>query len=68
MLSSTRMEDEVFDEQIRQISPVKKHAFDDRFNASDLAHTTGASYLESIQDSIGVQATFVSFISMGAND
>lgn len=54
------MEDEFFDEQIQQISPVKKPLFDDRFNASDLNHASSSSYLQCIQDSIGLQATFVS--------
>lgn len=58
------MGEEFFEEHFQQISPVKKHIFDDRFNLSDSNQLTSPISIHSIHNSIGSRTTFVSFFSL----
>lgn len=60
MLSSTRLGEEFFEEHFQQISPVKKHIFDDRLNLSDSNQLASPVSIHSIQNSIRSRTTFVS--------
>ncbi len=61
MLSSTKTEDEFFEEHFQQISPVRKHILDDMndiINDSNMSNSS--TQANSIKESIDLQATFVS--------
>ena len=53
------MGEEFFDGDFHQISPVKKHVFDESYTLND-STTLSSGGMQAIQNSIGSRATFVS--------